>query len=106
MLFRSPLASGLAMMRLAQTKRVKDPETGKIVLERTSLVTRAKLSGMNDETLLKMATKSASLEKEPDIDPRLKESLLGSLPEGFTFGDFSQYESSRVSSHPVLFECL
>ena len=67
-----PVPSTLAMMKVAKTKCIRDPNTRKIVLESAPIVTRAKTNAMDDEFLLKMAMMSASLESGPDIDPTLK----------------------------------
>ncbi|KAK2867893.1 hypothetical protein FQN49_003366 [Arthroderma sp. PD_2] len=47
------VTSVLALVRMAQVKRVKDPVTGEMVLESTDLVQRARDAGLNEKNIMR-----------------------------------------------------
>jgi len=86
--------SMLGAIRIGQTKLIKDPATGKIVFENSPIVNRARSFGVDEATLLNMASASSMLK---DLNPDIPESLLPPLPEGGTRGSF-QWKNRRGTS--------
>ncbi|RDL37370.1 uncharacterized protein BP5553_04803 [Venustampulla echinocandica] len=74
------VASALRMTRIAQTKHVTDPATGKRVLENTPLVARARSAGIDDQ---KVAQMMSQLE-DCGSDQPIPEAVLAAQPEGYT----------------------
>jgi hypothetical protein len=75
-----PIRSIIATMRMIQTKCVIDPETGKRVLENTTLIHRAKALEYDDKTFrgfINFRTRSG-------FDPAIYKEVLASMPEGYS----------------------
>jgi hypothetical protein len=70
--------SMLGMIHIGQTKHIRDPATGRVVSETTSLVSREKSIRKYDGTLLEMSSVSAMLKE--DLDPNIGSYFSGLLP--------------------------
>lgn len=77
----------LSIFRLAEAKRVIDPVTGRVTLEDTDLVKRARSIGMDDATIMEFPSKLFSIYEERPIDPHVLESIKEKMPAGFKFGE-------------------
>ncbi|EPS39533.1 hypothetical protein H072_6698 [Dactylellina haptotyla CBS 200.50] len=75
-----PLSSVYAMNMIGRTKYLKDPKTGRRILEETGLVRRAKANGMTDESLSEISEAQESLYNQPislDSYPELAKEYEG-----------------------------
>jgi len=72
-------------MRIAQAKVTLDPETGKEMLKRTSLVNRMEAAGMDMEKLVSIGRKLRSLGKQEEstITPEMLAAAKASAPPGY-----------------------
>lgn len=78
-----PLGSYYGFMRLGDTKRVKDPATGHVVLEDTGLVKRARAIGLSDTKIIDRSTQFAH-ESQTREHRELPASVHEKVPEGYT----------------------
>ena len=80
-----PIRSIIATMRMIQTKCVIDPETGKKVLENTTLINRAKALGYDDKTFRGFI----NFRTRRGFDPAIYKEVLASMPErhGTTYAE-------------------
>lgn len=80
-----PATSLLAMVRMAQTKRVTDPKTGKKKLDDTDLVRRARASGMPEALLLDMSSSLVMNLKggRNEMPMPIPDILQDAVPEGY-----------------------
>ncbi|CAH0023625.1 unnamed protein product [Clonostachys rhizophaga] len=79
------IRSILAALRLSRVKRLKDPVTGKMKLEETELVRRAKQSGMSEDEVIAVAssvdTKIASINAGEARKLQQMENYMDTVPE-------------------------
>ncbi|KGO50194.1 Uncharacterized conserved protein UCP028035 [Penicillium expansum] len=81
-----PLPTGLALMRLAQTKQTRDPVTGKVTLAESDLAKRVRSCGASNEDIVKILSTLPSPSKDPHTAQIMK-TLQSTVPEGWTVGN-------------------
>ncbi|KAK7750708.1 hypothetical protein SLS62_007408 [Diatrype stigma] len=99
--------SALAIMRLAQTKQVVDPVTGKTRFEDTELVSRERAVGIDEEVLLKTTSDLRKILTNDNMET--PEALKAFIPEGQHMDSTSRPtqkigESTKASQKPGDFE--
>lgn len=90
-----PTQSTLAFLRLADSKQIKDPVTGKVTLEDSELVKRLRAAGLSDKGIIDLASNMAF---EKPLAPELVKILKASVPEGYTMNEASLHTEKRKVS--------
>lgn len=94
--------SMLGMLRIAHTKQVVDPATGKRRLADTDLVRRLKAKaprpGMQDEDIIQMTSVLTRLQSLREGDASTAQSMLESIPQLGGYTTFSDTEFRKKSS--------
>ncbi|KAJ5589096.1 hypothetical protein N7537_011774 [Penicillium hordei] len=83
-----PLSTGLAFIRLAEVKRRRDRVTGKVTLDDTDLVKRARSRGWSDEDIIAASSKLPSQSKDPHTAEVMK-ALRSTASEVYTVRNWS-----------------
>ncbi|CAG7915792.1 unnamed protein product [Penicillium olsonii] len=90
-----PTQSTLAFLRLADSKQIKDPVTGKVTLEDSELVKRLRAAGLSDKGIIDLASNMAF---EKPLAPELVKILKASVPEGYTMNEAPLHTEKRKVS--------
>ncbi|KAI5919301.1 hypothetical protein F4810DRAFT_512283 [Camillea tinctor] len=94
-----PLTSMLGTLRLAQTKHVTDPLTGRKSMSDTDLVRRARAQGMRDEYMINLSSSLHVLGEGRSDTIRLPRNFMDAVPEGYsTISDLNK--KTRRWKHP------
>jgi hypothetical protein len=75
--------SMLGMTRIAQTKTVVDPATGKKRMLDTDLVQRARALGLDDESMMQTAATLRTMSKAQETGKQIPETVVSALPEHY-----------------------
>ncbi|OAQ62046.1 hypothetical protein VFPPC_07268 [Pochonia chlamydosporia 170] len=93
-----PIDSMLAAIRLGETRRIVDAETGRQRLADTELTAKARASGMDEQILLDMASHLERLHKSKLSQPDVPPSVLNELKESTPNIKIQQPTTSRSNS--------
>lgn len=88
-----PTRSTLGFLRMCQSKQIINPSTGKITVESTPLVRRARADGVTDELILQMSKILQHFDTSDDTIP-IPEEILASVPACYTTAPFPDYKPS------------
>ncbi|CAG7942200.1 unnamed protein product [Penicillium salamii] len=85
-----PTPSMLSLLRIAETKQIKDRVTGEVTLEETDLVKRFKAQGMKDKDIIELTSKIPAA-PDPSEPEAYKQHMKDTMPEGCSFGSATPF---------------
>lgn len=101
-----PFPTMLGFIRIAETKKTRDPITGKMKLAENDLIRRAKIRGATDAELIQQSSKLLSMMKDKPNDETMKKLIKSMTPEGYQSGTLPSSTAGNGIDLPLYMSAL